>query len=365
MTRNISAKVRRVIALASVVLAVVQLAAQSAPSAWLLVLSKTDLALVMVDPVTLKPVARIPSGPDPHEVVASADGRFAYISNYGFGTSATLSVADLIARNAVAPINLGALRSPHGLMWAGGKAWFTAEAAKAIGSYDPATSAIDFVLGTGQNRTHMIYVTEDLRRIITTNVSSATVSIIDKVTLPPFGRGPGPTSGGRAGPPPTAGRQGGPPPSPRTDWDQTVVTVGRGAEGFDVTPDGKEVWTGDAQDGTISVVDLSTKKNVATIAANVPGINRLKFTPDGRLALVSTLAGPDVVVYDVHARKEVKRVKVGHGAAGIQIQPDGKRAYVACSPDDYVAVLDLQTLDVVGRVDAGGQPDGLAWAVRR
>jgi len=61
----------------------------------------------------------------------------------------------------------------------------------------------------------------------------------------------------------------------------------------------------------------------------------------------------------------VKRVTVGHGAAGIQIQPDGKRAYIACSPDNYVAVLDLSTLEVAGRIDAGGQPDGLAWAVRR
>jgi YVTN family beta-propeller protein len=47
------------------------------------------------------------------------------------------------------------------------------------------------------------------------------------------------------------------------------------------------------------------------------------------------------------------------------MNPDGSKAYVACSPDDYVAVIDLKTLEVVGHIDAGGEPDGLAWAVRR
>jgi YVTN family beta-propeller protein len=55
-------------------------------------------------------------------------------------------------------------------------------------------------------------------------------------------------------------------------------------------------------------------------------------------------------------------VPVGHGAAGILIQPDGARVYVACTPDDYVAVIDVKSLSVVARIAAGRQPDGLAWA---
>jgi YVTN family beta-propeller protein len=40
----------------------------------LLALSKTDHTLSIVDPVTLKVIAKMPVGPDPHEVIASADG---------------------------------------------------------------------------------------------------------------------------------------------------------------------------------------------------------------------------------------------------------------------------------------------------
>jgi hypothetical protein len=41
------------------------------------------------------------------------------------------------------------------------------------------------------------------------------------------------------------------------------------------------------------------------------------------------------------------------------------RAYVACTPDDYIAIIDLKSLEVSGHIQAGKQPDGLAWAVER
>ena len=37
----------------------------------LLILSKNDRVLSIVDPATLKILARVPAGPDPHEVVAA------------------------------------------------------------------------------------------------------------------------------------------------------------------------------------------------------------------------------------------------------------------------------------------------------
>ena len=308
------------------------LRAESTPSPALLVLSKSDHTLAIVDPTDSHVVARMPSGPDPHEVVASADGKFAYISNYGGGAYNTLTIVDLIEQKTLPAVDLGPLRGPHGLAFVGGKVWFTAEAAKVIGSYDPATHQIEWVLGTGQNRTHMIFVAEDLKQIVTSNVSSATMSIIEKTT-----RGP------------------------RSDWDETVVPVGKGAEGFDVSPDSKEIWAANAQDGTVSIIDFAVKKVTDTLAANVRSANRLKFTPDGKLVFISCLGGSDLVVLDAHTHRDVKRIHIGHGAAGIQMKPDGSSAYVACTPDDYVAIIDLKSLEVTGHIQAGKEPDGLAW----
>lgn len=342
---------------------VVGLAALAAPEATpqrsLLALSKRDHILAIVNPANLQIIARAPVGPDPHEVIASADGKTAYVSIYGGGSFHALSVIDLVGQKALPDIDTGGLGGPHGLDFAGGKVWFTAEGSKAIASYDPATGKIDWIMGTGQNRTHMIYVTPDLKQIYTTNVSSASVSILEKVALPPMGPPPGanPQTGAQAPRPPAAAA------AQRTDWNQTNISVGRGDEGFDVSPDGRELWTANAQDGTLSIIDLASRKVTATLDAKVFGANRLKFTPDGKLVFISALGGGDAVVYDAASRKEFKRVHIGRGAAGILMDALGGRAFVACTPDNYIAVIDLHSFEVTGHIEIGG-PDGLAWAVR-
>jgi hypothetical protein len=47
------------------------------------------------------------------------------------------------------------------------------------------------------------------------------------------------------------------------------------------------------------------------------------------------------------------------------MQPDGSRAFVACTPGDTVAIIDLARLEITGHLDAGRQPDGMAWAAKR
>jgi YVTN family beta-propeller protein len=120
---------------------------------------------------------------------------------------------------------------------------------------------------------------------------------------------------------------------------------------------------GNAQDGTISIINWASKSVTDTLQANVPGANRLKFTPDGQKVFVSGLRDGNLTILDASTHKEVKRIKLGHGAAGILMQPDGSRAFVACSPDNYIDVIDLKSLEVVGKLEVGQEPDGLAWSV--
>ncbi|MGA8938455.1 MAG: YncE family protein [Acidobacteriaceae bacterium] len=330
----------------------------------LLALSKRDHTLSVIDPTTLHVLYTLPVGPDPHEVIASTDGTRAYASNYGFGAYHTLAVLDLVHHKALPSIDLGPLTGPHGLYFAGGKLYFTAEGAKAIGRYDPATQKVDWILGTGQNRTHMIHVSPDLQHIITSNVASGTISLIDMVTMH---MGPPPGMHPNMRPPmqPTPGQQDhhGPPPD-RKDWNETVIPVGQGSEGFDLSPDHKEIWVANAQDGTISIIDYAAKKVIETLHPNVLSANRLKFTPDGKRVLVSLLGNPDLVILDAHTRKVIKRIPIGTGAAGILMDPNGTRAYVACTPDNDIAVINLQTLTVAARIPNIQEPDGMAWATK-
>jgi DNA-binding beta-propeller fold protein YncE len=312
----------------------------------LLVVTKQSHALAIVDGATLQVIARVPIGEDPHEVAVGPDGKTAYVSNYGEGALHTLAVVDLVGEKPLPPIDLTPLRGPHGLMLHQQTLWFTAEGSKALGTLNSATGKVDTVLGTGQDKTHLVWVSRDGRKIVASNAGSGTMSVFDRVEVKPVTiPGAHPEPAAYTGP----------------GWKQTLIRVGQAAEGFAVSADEREVWVGN-DDGTISIIDLAAEKVEMALAADTRGANRLRFTPDGRLILVTTHTGKDLVVVDSHARKVVKRIPIElRGASGIQVDPEGRRAFIACPRDHYVAVVDLRRLSMTGTINAGREPDGLAW----
>ena len=308
------------------------------PRPALVVLNKDASELVIVDPGTLKIVGRVATGPIPHEVAVSADGKIAVTTNYGaHQDGTTLSVIDLDAQKEIHRVDLtnlgpeGDLIGPHGIEFFGGKFWFTAEGSKKIARYDPAFNYVNVTHLIGQNRTHMLVFAPDGRTIYTSNVNSDTVTAADFA------------------------------PSLEANAKTFTLPVGKGPEGIDISPDGREVWVANSGDGTVSIIDTGTKKVKQTINVGTKHSNRVKFTPDGKLALISDLGSGDLVVMDVAARKEAKRLHLGSSTEGILIVPDGSKAFVAVSGDNKVAVVDLKTFAVVTTFETGKDPDGMAW----
>jgi YVTN family beta-propeller protein len=299
------------------------------PAAALLVLNKSESTLAIVDPPSGRVLGTVPTGDGPHEVAVSADGRYAFVTNYGNrGPGNTLSVIDIAGRKEFRRVDLGTLRQPHGLVVVDGKAVFTAEGSRAIARYDLATNRVDWQFETGQEVTHMVMASRDGRTLFTANIGSNTISVIEQ-----------------------SGSQ----------WRQTVVRVGAGPEGMDLSPDGRELWTAHSRDGGVSVIDAAARKVVHTIDAGTRRSNRLKFTRDGAFALISDLDGGDVVVVDAKSRRVTRRIAVGRMPEGILIAPDGRRAYVAVAGDNRVAAIDLQKMEVVQTIATGDGPDGMAW----
>src|ERR1041385_3236558 len=180
--------------LASLILLVA--AAVLAPAHTPLVLNKEG-SLAIVDPASKKVLATVRTGDQPHEVEASADGKLAFVSNYGGGHSP--SGVDIAGRKEPHRVALTPLRRAHGLSAIGNTVYFTAEANKVIGRYDAATNKVDMVLGTGQNSTHMVLALPDESRIFTSNIGSDSITIIDRAGV--------------------------------ANWNETVVSVGQGPEG--------------------------------------------------------------------------------------------------------------------------------------
>ena len=322
---------RALVAVAAVFMAAGSFPRAQSRSARLLVLNKDEATLAIVDPSSGQVLGRVPTGEGPHELVTSTDGRFAFASNYGTGPAPghTISMIDIVAQKELRRIDVAPLSRPHGLAFANGKLYFTAEASTLVARYDPATGTIDWQFNTGQTTTHMVLPTRDAKVIFTSNIGSDSVSAIEQ------------------------GADGA--------WTQTVIAVGKGPEGIDLSLDGREVWSAHSRDGGVSVIDVMTKKVTKTINVGTKRSNRIKLTVDGKYALISDLDAGDLVVIDVVSRTAIRRISLGKQPEGILITPDGTRAFVAVNGDNNVAVIDLKTWQVTRRLAPGGGPDGMAW----
>ncbi len=142
--------------------------------------------------------------------------------------------------------------------WSTGKFISRRREARRSGATILASGKIDWVLGIGQNRTHMLLVAKDQSRIFTSNVNSDSIGILERDKN-----------------------------ADASGWKETYVSVGKGPEGFDVSPDGKELWAANSHDGTVSIIDIANKKVVQTFAVPTKFANRVKFTLDGKMVLIS------------------------------------------------------------------------------
>ena len=296
----------------------------------LVVANRGGSTVTLIDPDTMQRVAQIDAGPQPHEVAVSHDNKLAYVSNYVNATGTTLTVIDLVNRTKLKTISIAPLQGPHGIVQRGGRIWFTAEASRAVGRYDPGTDRVDWIGHTDQTGSHMIAVTSDGGTVYTSNVPSRSASIID-------------VSGSES----TA---------------RKVVPLGIvQSEGIALSPSERELWIGSAQTGGIAVVDLVTETKVATLS---PGTfaYRLTFTHDGRYVLVPRFNERAMAVYDALARQQIRTVPVTGMPLGILVSPDSKFAYVAMAEPDLVVKIDLTTWETIGSAAASPVPDGIALA---
>jgi YVTN family beta-propeller protein len=298
----------------------------------LVALNKDEASLTIIDPKDMKILGKVPTGDAPHEVVLAADGRTAFVANYGAQTpGSSLSVIDVEAKKELRRVDLSPLLRPHGLVESSGKIYFTSETNRLIGRYDPATNRVDWLMGTGQNATHMMVVTPDQKRIFTANIASDSVTAFEFQNIPPA-------------------------PSKVTQ-----IAVGKQPEAIDISPDGKEVWVGLNGEGAIDVINTAAGKVIEKIRLGERPY-RVKFSPDGRQVFATMPNTKEIIVIDSGTKKEVKRIKLESVPLGIVFSKDGKTAFVSAVQNDYVLKIDLEKSETVGKAATGQAPDGVALA---
>lgn len=299
---------------------------------YLLVLNKDEASLTILDPNDLKVLGKVTVGDSPHEVVSSADGKLAFVANYGAKTPGnSLSVIDLPTRKELRRVELSPLFRPHGIQEIGGKIYFSAEVNRAIARFDPATNKVDWLMGTGQNVSHMVVGSLDQKRFYTANIGSDSVTMFEFANVPP------------------------------AQSQITHIAVGKQPEAIDLSPDGKEVWVGLNQEGAIDIVDTTVKKTIEKIKLGERPY-RVKFSPDGKQVYATMPNTKEIIVIDAATRKETKRMKLESIPLGIVFSKDGKFAFVTAVEKDFVLKIDLEKSEVVAKAETGKAPDGVALA---
>jgi YVTN family beta-propeller protein len=308
--------------------------AQSLPAGRLLVLLRNASALAIVDAASGNVLGRVPVGRDPHEVTVTPDGTTAFVASPGVG----ISMIDVRAMKEIRRIDPGTGSAPHDVLYTGGKLYFTAEGYKTIGRYDPTANKVEWMLGIGQDGTHLLVLAKDQQTMWVPNRGSNSISVIDGVT--------------------------GGPPRFKT---MAIPVPGLTPEGLDLSPDGRELWTATRGDGAVSIIDTATRRVTQSFGLRLTDANRLKFTPDGSKVLILDGGTGTLVVLDAKSHKEIKQLKVADrdtGDGGMYVMPDGSRAYLGLRDDHSVVEVNLKTLEVANRFPMGADsgPGCINWA---
>jgi len=305
----------------------------------LLVAEKGGQSLAIVDPLAGKVLVSVPEGGiTGHEVIASSDGKLAFVpiyGNSGVGKPGTdgqnIAVIDIASQKVTGNIAFDHGIRPHCPMIGpkDSRLYVTTELDKTITIIDPKTLKIVGTLPTGQPESHMLALSHDGRRAYTANVGPGTVSVIDIAARKVL----------------------------------KVIPISSNTQRISISPDDKWVFTADQTKPQMAVIDTATSTVAKWISMEAVGYGSA-VTPDGRWLLVALPDPNKVAVIDLKTMQVARTVSVGDYPQEVLVRPDGKSAYVSCEKANAVAEIDLATWRVTRTIPTGKYADGLAWAGR-
>jgi len=340
MTRGIGTKRGTSLVLFAMAVFFRGVGAQELPVGTVLVANMNDDSVWLLDLPTGERRAIVNTRIAPHEIAVSGDGSVAVITNYGDqrGPGNLLQVIRVESGEVTAELSIEGYERLHGAAFLPGDSLLalTSERTGEILIVGIDDGEIRRTLDTGGQAPHMLALGGEW--IYAANIASGSVSRMD-------------ASGDE---------------SART-W-----PAGTRTEGVAATPDGREVWTGSMEDGSIVGVNGATGEIVARIdGLQIP--YRLAVTPDGATVVVTDPEAGVLVLIDRHRGVVSARIDIDAAASreglgdaaspeGFVLSRDGQWAFVSTKALDRVAAVHLASRRVVRFFTAGAGPDGIAFS---
>jgi DNA-binding beta-propeller fold protein YncE len=317
-----------------------EFSASAASRGVLLVANKGDQTLGIIDPESGRQVATVAEGGvTGHEVIASPNGRFAYVPIYGNsgvgkpGTDGSNMIAiDIAARKVVGNLDFGHGVRPHCPQFGpkDGLLYVSTEIDNAITVIDPHSMKIVASIPTGKPESHMFAITRDGRYGFTTNVGSGTVSVLDL----------------------------------QAHKTLDVISVAPIVQRISFSVDDRLAFTSDQSKPQLAVIDTQSRKVTAWVALPGTGYGTAP-TPDGKWLVIAMPGAKQVGVLNLKTMKVEHTIDVPAAPQEVLIRPDGAVAYVSCDASHKVAEIQTSNWAVSRLIDAGPGADGLAWAAQK
>ena len=306
----------------------------------LLVAEKGEQRLSIFDPDTGILLGSVPEGGiTGHEVIASPDGKLAFVPIYGNsgvgkpGTDGThMVVINIASAKVVGNVDFGHGVRPHCPIFGpvDGLLYVTTELDKSITIIDPKTLKIVGSIPTGQAESHMLTISHDGRFGYTANVGPGTVSVLDLI-----------------------GRK-----------TVKIIPISATTQRISISMDDRWVFTADQTKPEVAVID--TRSNMVKKWIPISGLGYgSAVTPDGKYMLIAVPDKDQVAVIDIKTMTVERNLDVASNPQEVVISPDGKSAFVSCMSSGQVVGLDLVNWRLTKGIQTGKSPDGLAWAVAK
>lgn len=141
-----------------------------------------------------------------------------------------------------------------------------------------------------------------------------------------------------------------------------IIKVSRNVQRISISPDDRLVFTADQTSPRLAVINTTAKsvRHWITLPAVAYGT---AGTRDGKWLLATFPNDYKLAVVDLRTRKVTRTIALPKGPHSVLFSHDNRTAYVACMKSDRLAVINLENWTVESLVPIGKNADGIALAM--
>jgi YVTN family beta-propeller protein len=294
------------------------------PESYIVVALSGRDSIVALHGETLERIFTVPTGPGPHEIAVTRDGRRAFVANT---RGASISTIDLQRRSPGPMFSLGAGADPHDVeLDADGRTlWVTVAGQRALFELDTETGEIRRRWGLPADGGWMVDAGPADGPVVVAHLEGGGVSVVDRAAR-------------------------------RVEF----LPLAPGEIEAVLSPDGTTLWSSNLNTDTVTISAVATRTRSMSVHSGGRSPGRVLLTPDGRTAAVANGGTSDIVLVDRADPRARTVIPLPQAPKVLAVSADGRRLYVSHPEPGGVSLIDLVTRKVVRTIAMSGTPDGVA-----